>query len=585
MSDGSPRATPEAAPSAGANELAETFDEAAYVSEYPDVAIAVATGAVRSGYEHYILHGRSEGRRPAFLKPSTRNRLIWTVAQSVPAADPAAHLGCSAEALMISPSGGILLVGWIDDSASPAECVELSADGWCISFSGSSLLRLRRRDVETALGTNLPHAYGYIGFNFAGTSVPVAKHCRVQVMLANGATGERTIEARAIDDIGLREILLSHLATAQYFGNAQIEAMCNLELGIGNQIVALNRAVTRGIVASPYVERFGQSNRPILTSIVVCLYGRAEYLFLQNGLFSGLPGIEDYEFVFVSNSPELAEVLLREAKLTAAIYGLRQTIVVLPGNAGFGAANNAAVRAAQSDRIINMNPDIFPRDEEWARKHTDMLAALPPEQTRLFGTTLYYDDGSLMHGGMYFELDTGITLQKEKPKKLQLARVEHYGKGAPIWVSRFTRARPIQAVTGAFISSERSWYEQLGGFTEDYVFGHYEDADICLKSIAAGTTPWIHDLRMWHLEGKGSTRRPVHEGGSLVNRWLFSKQWGAVIAESMLGPNPTNPIFDLPENPIVSVPSPTAEESAVLSASPAAGSYPLRTRRARGGVR
>jgi hypothetical protein len=101
-------------------------------------------------------------------------------------------------------------------------------------------------------------------------------------------------------------------------------------------------------------------------------------------------------------------------------------------------------------------------------------------------------------------------------------------------------------VTGAFISLDRAWFETLGGFTENYVFGHYEDADLCLKSIQKGTPPWIHDIRMWHLEGKGSTRLPVHEGGSLVNRWLFTNTWREFIAGGLYGSEPASPMFHDP---------------------------------------
>jgi GT2 family glycosyltransferase len=107
----------------------------------------------------------------------------------------------------------------------------------------------------------------------------------------------------------------------------------------------------------------------------------------------------------------------------------------------------------------------------------------------------------------------------------------------------------VPAVTGAFVSSARDWYAGLGGFNEDYIFGHYEDADLCLKSLAAGTPAWLHDLRLWHLEGKGSTRRAHHEGGSLVNRWLFTKQWSAVIADGMCGPVQTHPAMQPPKPP------------------------------------
>jgi GT2 family glycosyltransferase len=122
-------------------------------------------------------------------------------------------------------------------------------------------------------------------------------------------------------------------------------------------------------------------------------------------------------------------------------------------------------------------------------------------------------------------------------------RVEHYGKGAPADTAALLRPRAVPAITGAFISIQRPWFEDLGGFSTDYIFGHYEDADLCLRSHQAGVTPWIHDLKLWHLEGKGSTRLPVHEGGSLVNRWLFSSRWGQLVTQDVLGPNPTNPAF------------------------------------------
>ena len=53
--------------------------------------------------------------------------------------------------------------------------------------------------------------------------------------------------------------------------------------------------------------------------------------------------------------------------------------------------------------------------------------------------------------------------------------------------------------------------------------------------------PWLHDIRMWHLEGKGSTRLPPHEGGSAVNRWLFSRRWSAMVEAGLKGPEPKYP--------------------------------------------
>jgi hypothetical protein len=53
----------------------------------------------------------------------------------------------------------------------------------------------------------------------------------------------------------------------------------------------------------------------------------------------------------------------------------------------------------------------------------------------------------------------------------------------------------------------------------------------------------LQDLRLWHLEGKGSTRLPQHEGGSVVNRWLFTKTWGEAVQQDLLGPAPAHAAF------------------------------------------
>ena len=144
-------------------------------------------------------------------------------------------------------------------------------------------------------------------------------------------------------------------------------------------------------------------------------------------MFSRLPGLRDYEFIYVCNSTHISEQLLKEAKRCSQIYGLDMTLVILGGYGGFGAANNVAAEYANSDRVIIMNPDVFPYDSGWAEKHSRLLDELPAEQTDLFGEPLYYDDGSLMHAGMYFCADTAPSFVKGAE-----SRGEHFACGT-LW--------------------------------------------------------------------------------------------------------------------------------------------------------
>ncbi|MBB5374067.1 glycosyltransferase family protein [Acidocella aromatica] len=534
-------------PPASGQDQAAVFDEEIYLRLNPDVLVAVAAGKFGSGREHYERFGRAEGRQISAPGVMPRGRVIMTAQPDQVAEQPRAPVG-SLDAIRISPAGGIYVVGWVNDAQDRLDSIDLFFAGWSVSFDGASLARIRRPDVESAMGLGGSHAYGFWGFLYAARRLSGGS-CNVVLRLKSGAERSVMVTADSADDYTMRDIALGQVAQAQYLGKAYYAASASVEGGIGEQLIDFNQMLSRRAVNAPYVERFGRQGASYKASIIVCLYGKPEYLFLQQALFSRHPAMRDYEFIYVSNSPEIAGTLLAEAKRCSLIYGLDMTLVLLNANAGFGAANNVAAQYASSPRLIVMNPDVLPYDQDWAAKHIAVLEGGAAERTRLFGVPLYYDDGSLMHAGMYFEVDTAPELAPGRRPETSLVRVEHYGKGAPPETPRFLRPRPVPAVTGAFISVARDWFEELGGFTEDYIFGHYEDADLCLKSLEAGCVPWLHDVRLYHLEGKGSIRQPVHEGGSAVNRWLFTKTWGEMVRAELLGPAPAHPALRAAEVP------------------------------------
>lgn len=63
------------APLEGTERLATRFDEAWYRREHPDVAGALQRGQFVSGLEHFVLHGKSEGRAHRLHLPSWLSRI------------------------------------------------------------------------------------------------------------------------------------------------------------------------------------------------------------------------------------------------------------------------------------------------------------------------------------------------------------------------------------------------------------------------------------------------------------------------------------------------------------------------------
>jgi GT2 family glycosyltransferase len=512
------------------------FNEELYLRLNPDVLVAVSAGSFRSGREHYERFGRAEGRPTMLPSNLVRDRVVIMADPDRIADKPRAPAG-NIDHIKISPAGGIYVVGWVNDSQDRLDSVDLYFSAWSISFSAANIARVRRPDAEASVGLLTPQSSGFWGFLYAARRLP-ATLCNAIVRLKSGAELHAIITVDTVEDEELRNITLSGLALAKYVGNPYFAAVQSIDAAIASQLIDFNQMLTRRAVNAPYIEVFGRTDRQYKASIIVCLFGKIDYMAVQQAIFARQQGIGAYEFIYVCNSPDVAEILLREARLCSMIYGLDVTIIILNANAGFAAANNLAAKHARSNRLLFTNPDVFPRDADWAQKHTNIVENLPAEQTALFGAPLYYDDGSLMHGGMYFELDRAPRFHQGKRQDTAILRVEHYGKGAPPDTADYLRPRAVAAVTGAFISTQRGWFETLEGFSEDYIFGHYEDADLCMKSLEAGRPAWLQDAKLWHLEGKGSIRQPQHDGGSVVNRWLFTKNWQEAVECQILGPAP-----------------------------------------------
>jgi O-antigen biosynthesis protein len=84
----------------------------------------------------------------------------------------------------------------------------------------------------------------------------------------------------------------------------------------------------------------------------------------------------------------------------------------------------------------------------------------------------------------------------------------------------------------------RALYEAIGGFTEDYIIGDYEDSDLCLKLRASGRTiRYEPAAELYHFERRSIT---LHAGytrtsASAYNKRLHGERWAGAIADLMRG--------------------------------------------------
>lgn len=432
----------------------------------------------------------------------------------------AAGLALGVDAV-VGTGGAFHLEGWVDDRRAPLRGISL------VDFATGrrEMLpahRVRRPDVESHLGAARPAEFGFWTAAAAGGEQLSAAGLSLVFEDGSGVP----IDLPPAQRQGARdffEFLLAAFGRRNVIGNLTARSFADLEAGHGALVARLHReiAATRAVTSRA---RFGAQARDPSISLVCVLYGIPDFLYLLVSQFARFGGTGGIEFVFVSNSPELEETLLRDAEIASLVFDAEIALVSLNQNCGFSHANNVGVAEARARSIAIVNPDVFPRDAA-AVAH---LRALGEAGTQggIVGGKLHYADGSVMHEGMYFEQDRRLSVLCRAP----VWTVEHYRKGFPD--TGGTQVREVPALTGALMVLDRALYERIGGFDTDVVFGHYEDADLCLRiREAGGRVLYDPTLAFWHYEGMGSVKRPEHVGSGLYNRWRFARRWGGRIAE------------------------------------------------------
>lgn len=196
-------------------------------------------------------------------------------------------------------------------------------------------------------------------------------------------------------------------------------------------------------------------------------------------------------------------------------------------NAGFGAANNQAVRESSSKYVLFLNPDTEARPA--AVEH--LLAFIDQRpQVACVGAKLLNPDGSVQPSRRAFpRIGTAF---------VESTMLQRYFGWLPS-VRRFYRAelphdqpQQVDWLVGACLLVRRSALDEVGGFDERF-FMYSEEMDLCYRLKQAGYEVWyVPEAEVVHHEGASSAqdlfRRNINFHESRYR--FFRKHHGALPA-------------------------------------------------------
>jgi hypothetical protein len=220
-----------------------------------------------------------------------------------------------------------------------------------------------------------------------------------------------------------------------------------------------------------------------LSAIVVSYNTRDMTLDCLRSLHAALEGI-DSEIIVVDNASTDGSVAAIREQFPAA------RLIARESNAGFGAANNEAMRLARGQFFLLLNSDAFP---EKTAISTLLAFARGNPRAGILGPRLSNADGSLQVSCHPFP--TPLFAWREN-----------------LWLTRgYSRwphdsVRPVDFLIGACLLVRREACREVGGFDETF-FMYSEEADWQRRMRDAGwERVFVPDARVTHLGGASGAK-------------------------------------------------------------------------------
>lgn len=442
--------------------------------------------------------------------------------------DIAAPIGLNIEVVLPIENEGYFVAGWVFDPQQLIEKMTLLSDVGMSLDMPESLTWLKRPDI-VELYKDSPFYDGNHNLGFFGIvalnddqkkfqeSFPTSVSYRFRAELKGGLTYIISPERASTAASAWRTLFLERVAGHALYSTPIQQALLPVARAIQQVCVQNAEIASVHYFATPV-------SVPNIT-VIIPLFGQYEYIQAQLAHFAHDDAMQSVEIIYVLDAPDDEERVKEWLQQFSDLYHIAITLLVMNKNAGYATATNLAAKAAQGTYLLLMNSDVVPMDNGWL---VPMLACLEARSDiGAVAPKLLYEDESIQHAGMYFEMNLTQGYYENK----------HHYKGYPSSYIKACESRDVAAVSGACLLIKASVFEESGQLSQHYLVGDYEDSDLCLRlSEMSYGCHYLADVSLYHFERQSFRLSQVaqhQQARYWINARLHHDRWSDAIEKVM----------------------------------------------------
>lgn len=240
--------------------------------------------------------------------------------------------------------------------------------------------------------------------------------------------------------------------------------------------------------------------KPLISIIIPTKDGLRDLKRCLNSIFAKST-YENYEIIIADNNSEKQET----SDYFDEIQKVHQNVKVIRVNSPFNFSyiNNVAVKQSHGEYLILLNNDTEVITPDWMEK---MLSYAQLDHVGSVGAKLYYEDGTIQHGGVISGKGGGFAHR--------YYRKPHDEKG---YMHTLEIPNDVFCCTAACLMIPRKKYDETGGLNEELAV-QFNDAEFGLELLEHGYfNVFLPDVELYHYESKS---RGIDKDKDAVERYV-----------------------------------------------------------------